>query len=70
MTSRRLEARIKKLCEEALRAEQRELEVEFHELRAAIREYIEFVGYLATNRVSLSRPASMSNPSPRKRNGH
>ena len=69
MTSRRLEARIKKLCEEALRAEHRELEAVFQELRAAVHEYNELLKLVA-NRLSLSRPLSIPDPFPRKRNRH
>jgi hypothetical protein len=69
MTSRRLETRIRKLCGEALRAEQHELEAVFQELRVALQEHNELLRKLAAE-LSLRRPAPIPDPSSPERNGH
>ena len=47
MTSRRFEIRIKKLCEEALKAQQNDVESVFQELQEALREQNELMRKLA-----------------------
>jgi hypothetical protein len=51
MTSRRLEVRIKKLCEQALKAEHSELESVFQELRAVLHEHNQLIERLASEGV-------------------
>ncbi len=67
MTSARLEARIKKLCEEALKAEPGELGPVFQELRAVLHEHNELMRKLVAEKLRHKTPVPDS-PS-RKRNG-
>jgi hypothetical protein len=68
MTSQRLEGRIRKLCEEALKAEEGELECLFQELRALLHQHNELVRKLVTEGLRHSPPVPDSLS--RKRNGH
>jgi hypothetical protein len=70
MTLRRLEVQIRKLCEQALRAEEPELEAIFEELRAALHEHNQLLRKLVTDRLSLQGLSAVPNPPPRKRNLH
>ena len=67
MTSQRLEARIKRLCEKALKAELAELESTLQELRAALHELAELLGELAAE--TLRNPQPKPDSSSRKPNG-
>lgn len=67
MTSQRLETRIKKLCEEVLKAEA-DLESVFQELRAVLHEHNEMMRKLVAERLKYSPPKP--DASFRKRNGH
>lgn len=64
MTSDRLENRIKKLCEQALRAELRELQNICEELRATLYEYEEVLSKLVS--FKLSPPHTPVGPEPLK----
>jgi tRNA U34 5-carboxymethylaminomethyl modifying GTPase MnmE/TrmE len=69
MNSRERQALIKELCEEALKAEEREVEIVLQELRAALYECNEIIRKLSAEYLlDQSKPGSHS--SPRKRNGH
>ena len=62
MTSDRLENRIKKLCEQALRAELRELQNVCEELRATLYEYEELLSKLTSLKLSPAHPPVSSDP--------
>jgi len=65
---RRLEARIRKLCQKALRAEQQELESVFQELRGALHEHNELLRSLVAG--TLGHPWPYPDPTLRKKNVH
>ena len=67
MTSQRLEARIKKLCEKALKAELSELESTLKELQAALHELDGLLRKLEAE--TLRNPQSKPDPSSQKPNG-
>lgn len=68
MTSQRLEARIKKLCEKAFKAELAELDSTLQELRAALHEHNEMMRKLVT--AVLRHPPPNPDPSFQKRKVH
>lgn len=68
MKSRQLQASIKTLCEEALKAEEREIEAVLQELRAGLRETNEMLRKLAAEYL-LHRPPPGPNSPRRKRSG-
>lgn len=65
MTSRLLEARIRKLCGEALKAEQRDLEAVFQELRMALHEHNALLRKLVAEKLSPSLWPIADSPSPK-----
>lgn len=67
MNSRQLQASIKTLCEEALKAEEREIEILLQELRAVLHEYNELISKLAAEYL-LHPPQPGPSSSSRKRN--
>jgi hypothetical protein len=66
MKSRQLEARIKKLCAQALNAEESEIQTVFQELRAALREHNDLMRKLAAE-YSLRQPEPRPAPPSHKR---
>lgn len=67
MNSRQLETRIKKLCEQALKAEEIEIQAVFQELRAALHDHNKLMRKLAAE-YSLRHPQSGLDSFPRKQN--
>jgi len=69
MNLRQLEARIKKLSEDALR-EQRDLEPVLRDLRAVLHEHNELLRKLTADTFSPERSLSLLKSSQGKRNNH
>ena len=67
MNSRERQTLIKTLCEEALKAEERELDLVLQELRAALHECNELMRKLEAEYL-LNQPQPAPNSFPRKRN--